>query len=232
MNYLVIGGSKGIGLEVTKKLIAEGHHVTVASRQEGDFPSEVNYVELDVLTDVSNIKNQIPAVLDGLVYCPGTINLKPFSRLSEDDFLIDYKVNVIGAVKIIQEVLPNLKASESSGIVLFSTVAARTGMSFHASVAASKAAVEGLAVSLAAEFAPFRIRVNAIAPSLTDTPLAAHLVSTQEKREASQKRHPLGRIGTASELAEAALFLLSDKSSWITGQVLGIDGGMSSIRSF
>ncbi len=232
MNYLIIGGSSGIGLQLVNKLIHQGHTVYAASRQKKDLPTEANFIELDILGDVSVLKTQLPNELHGLAYCPGTINLKPFGRLSEDDFLNDYKTNVIGAVKVIQQVINNLKTVNTSSIVLFSTVAAKTGMGFHASIAAAKSAVEGLAVSLAAEFATNKIRVNVIAPSLTHTPLAANLLSSPERIEASDKRHPIGRIGTASEVADAAEFLLSDKSSWITGQVLGIDGGMASLRTF
>ncbi|TAH03065.1 MAG: SDR family oxidoreductase [Sphingobacteriales bacterium] len=232
MNYLIVGGSSGIGLQLVNNLINQGHIVYVASRQKRDFPAQVNFIELDILGDVSVLKTQLPNELHGLAYCPGTINLKPFGRLTEDDFLNDYKTNVLGAVKVIQQVINKLKAVNTSSIVLFSTVAAKTGMGFHASVAASKSALEGLAVSLAAEFAASKIRVNVIAPSLTNTPLAANLLSSPERIEASDKRHPLGRIGTAKEVADAAEFLLSDKSTWITGQVLGIDGGMSSLRTF
>lgn len=232
MNYLVIGGSSGIGLALVKKLVVEGHNVWSASRQKGELIDGVNYIEFDVLGEVDKLKYELPDVLDGLAYCPGTINLKPFIRLSETDFLNDFKVNVLGAVKTIQVSINALKKSQSASVLLFSTVAVQTGMSFHASIAASKGAIEGLTKSLAAEFAQNKIRVNAIAPSLTDTPLAQALVSTPEKREASDKRHPLGRIGTSKELSEAAYFLLSDNSSWITGQILGIDGGLSAIKSF
>ncbi|MFC5284317.1 SDR family NAD(P)-dependent oxidoreductase [Pedobacter alpinus] len=232
MNYLVVGGSSGIGLDLVKKLVAEGHQVWSASRQRGEIPEQVNYIELDVLNDFDKLKYDLPDVLDGLAYCPGTINLKPFMRLTESDFITDFNVNVLGAVKAIQASFNALKKSESASILLFSTVAVQTGMSFHASIAASKGALEGLTKSLAAEFATSKIRVNAIAPSLTDTPLAHALISTPEKKEASGKRHPLGRIGTSKELSEAAFFLLSSNSSWITGQILGIDGGMSAIKSF
>jgi 3-oxoacyl-[acyl-carrier protein] reductase len=232
MNYLVVGGSSGIGLALVKKLISEGHQVFSASRHKGDLPDEATFIELDVLGDIAFLKDQLPDTLDGLAYCPGTINLKPFGRLTEEDFLNDYKVNVLGAVKVIQLLINKMKSAGNASIVLFSTVAAQTGMGFHASIASSKGAVEGLTVSLAAEFALSKVRVNAIAPSLTETPLAQNLISTPERKEASNKRHPLGRIGTAEELAEAAFFLISPQSSWMTGQILNIDGGMSSIRNF
>jgi 3-oxoacyl-[acyl-carrier protein] reductase len=231
MNYLVIGGSSGIGLELVKKLLNQGHDVYAASRHKGDLPMEAKFVELDVLENIEILKSALPEKIDGLAYCPGTINLKPFARLKEEDFLNDYKVNVLGAVKVIQSVFNNLKNAGNSSIVLFSTVAVQQGMGFHASIAAAKGAIEGLTKSLAAEFASIKIRVNAIAPSLTATPLASQLISTPERKEASDKRHPLGRIGTAEELADAAYFLISPQSSWITGQILGIDGGMSSIRT-
>ena len=174
----------------------------------------------------------LPETLQGLVYCPGTIVLKPFQRLTADDFKEDFNINLLGAVKVIQGCIKQLRKSPSgASIVLFSTVAVKTGMPFHASVASAKAAVEGLTRSLAAEFAP-RIRVNAIAPSLTDTPLAQNLLSSEEKRKASADRHPLKRIGTPQEIARAAAHLLSDAGAWITGQVMPIDGGMSSLRTF
>lgn len=232
MNYLVVGGSSGIGLELVKSLLNDGHTVYSASRQMRELPAEAKFIELDILGDVSILKTEVPEELHGIAYCPGTINLKPFGRLTEDDFLNDYKINVLGAIKVLQQVIPKLKNVPTSSIVLFSTVAANTGMGFHASVSASKSALQGLAVSLAAEFAASKIRVNVIAPSLTDTPLASALLSNPERKEASDKRHPLGRIGSPTEIADAAAFLLSDKSAWITGQVLGIDGGMSTLRTF
>lgn len=231
-NYLIIGGTSGIGHAICKQLIELEANVFSVSRSETSDIDGVIHIQADVLGDLSAISNQLPSKLDGLVYAPGSINLKPFNRLSTSDFLKDFEINVLGAVKIIQLTINALKSAGSSSIVLFSTVAAATGMSFHASVAASKSAIQGLAISLAAEYSQSKIRVNVIAPSLTDTPLAAALLSTDEKRIASDKRHPLGRIGNADEIADAAVYLLSDQSSWMTGQVLRLDGGMSVIRSF
>jgi len=174
----------------------------------------------------------LPDGLHGVVYCPGTIRLKPIQRLTREDFLEDLQINFLGAVHVIQACLPNLKKSPTgASILLFSTVAVTTGMPFHASIAGAKGAVEGLTRSLAAELAP-RIRVNAIAPSLTDTPLAAGLLSSEEKRQAAAERHPMKRIGSAQDIARLALFLLSDDAGWITGQVFHADGGMSALRTF
>jgi 3-oxoacyl-[acyl-carrier protein] reductase len=171
-----------------------------------------------VLTD-------LPEVIHGVVYCPGSINLRPFNRLTAQDFLNDFQQNVLGAIAVIQYLLPRLKKADGASIVLFSTVAVKIGMPFHASIAAAKGAVEGLAKSLAAELATSKIRVNVIAPSLTDTPLASALLSSDEKREAAAKRHPLNSIGSADEIGQLVAFLIQDNSRWITGQVIGVDGG-------
>jgi NAD(P)-dependent dehydrogenase (short-subunit alcohol dehydrogenase family) len=164
------------------------------------------------------------------VYCPGSINLKPFHRFSIDEFKNDFEINLLGAVKTIQAALPALKKANGSSVVLFSTVASQLGMPFHASVASAKSAVEGLAKSLAAEYATNGIRVNVVAPSLTDTPLAEKLLSSPEKREASDKRHPLGRVGNPEDIAATVAFLLSEKTAWVTGQILHVDGGMGALK--
>ncbi|CAD5257910.1 MULTISPECIES: SDR family NAD(P)-dependent oxidoreductase [unclassified Imperialibacter] len=228
-SYLVVGGSKGIGLEVVKKLLEMGHSVHSISRSQSPL-SHANLVhhQLDVtIGDWSGVS--LPQVLDGFVYCPGTINLKPFHRLTEADFNLDFIVNLIGAVKALQKAYLSLKTADKSSVVLFSTVAVSQGMGFHASVGAAKGAVEGLAKSLAAEWVSQGIRVNTIAPSLVDTPLAAGLLSSEDKRTAAEKRNPMGHVGTAQELAETVIHLLTS-ASWITGQVMHLDGGMSSIR--
>jgi 3-oxoacyl-[acyl-carrier protein] reductase len=229
-NYLVIGGSKGIGLAVVKALSIENRVLTGSRSSENllGLPN-VNYFAYDAIAD-AKADFQLPDELHGLVYCAGSINLKPFHRLTEEDFINDLKINLLGAVKVIQYALPALKKSGNASIVLFSTVAVQTGMGFHASVAAAKGAVEGLTRSLAAEFAP-TIRVNCIAPSLTNTPLAEKLLNTPEKIEASNKRHPLSKIGQPNDIAASVAFLLSDNSSWITGQILHIDGGLGSLRT-
>lgn len=227
-NVLVVGGTSGIGNALVHQLLVAGAHVWVAARNHKNLPPEVDFIELDV-HNLDGQLEQIPDQLHGLVYCPGSINLKPFNRLTESDFRADFEINVMGAIKVIQACFKKIKNSGNGSIVLFSTVAVQTGMAFHASVAASKGALEGLTKSLAAEMAP-KVRVNCIAPSLTDTPLATALLSTTEKKEASDKRHPLGRIGQAEDLAASARFLLSDDALWVTGQILHVDGGMGSLK--
>lgn len=231
-NIFIIGGTSGIGLAIASQLQAEGAHVTVASRKSSEAIEELGiaHLELDVLQFDPAFTQDLPNELHGLVYCPGSIRLRPFERMSTEDFRQEYELNVLGAIQSIKAVLPLLKKPAGASIVLFSTVAARLGMPFHASIASSKAALEGLAVSLAAEFASAGIRVNAIAPSLTVTPLAQSLLSTPEKLEAAGKRHPLGRVGQPEDIAKAAAYLLSNDASWVTGQVLHLDGGMSTLR--
>ena len=163
------------------------------------------------------------------MYCPGAISLRPFNRIASEDFLKDYNLQVVGAVKVIQAALLKLKESKNGSIVLFSTVAVQLGLNFHSLVASSKGAIEGLTKALAAELAP-TIRVNCIAPSLTNTPLAASLLNSDQKIDANAQRHPLKRVGTPLDIANAVEFLLTDKSSWVTGQILSIDGGMSTIK--
>ena len=173
---------------------------------------------------------QIDDPIQGIVYLPGSIALKPFKSLKTEHFISDFQINVIGAVNVLKAYESNLKAYDGvSSVVLFSTVAVQKGMAFHASIASAKGAIEGLTRSLAAEWSP-QVRVNCIAPSIVDTPLASRLLRTDKQREASAARHPLQRIGTAYEMAHTIDFLLSDKSSWMTGQVISVDGGMSAIQ--
>ena len=228
-NFVIVGASSGIGQALAEILINAGHQVFGYSRQKPANDS-VMFTIWDALgTDPLPVAH-LPETIRGVVYCPGSINLKPFNRLTAKDFQHDFQLNVIGAVNVIQAVLPKLKTANGASIVLFSTVAVQTGMGFHASVAASKGAIEGLTRSLASELAPSKIRVNAIAPSLTDTPLAKNLLNSPEKIEANNKRHPIGRIGTDVEVAKMAQFLLEETGSWITGQVIGMNGGMGNLK--
>jgi len=232
-SFVVVGGTSGIGLEITRRLAAKAFSVVVVSRSANsliDLPG-VTYVSLDITRDAIDGET-LPEKIQGMVYCPGSIRLRPFHRLREADFLSDMRINFFGAVQAIQACLPGLKKADApASIVLFSTVAVGTGMPFHASIASAKGAVEGLTRSLAAEFAP-TIRVNAIAPSLTDTNLAQTLLSDDGKRRAAAERHPLKRFGNAGDIAAAATFLLEDESSWVTGQVIAVDGGMGALRTF
>lgn len=227
-NLLIIGASSGIGASIAQKAAEEGYRVISASRNQPSITG-VEHHAVDIKADDIDW-SFIPDRLDGLVYAPGTINLKPFHRFKLEDFQNDLDVNVLGAVKVLQASFKSLKAADQASVVLFSTVAAKLGMNFHASIATSKAAIEGLARTVAAEWSAHQIRVNVLAPSLTDTPLAGRILSSDEKKEASNKRHPIGRYGKADDLANSAMFLLSDQSSWMTGQTIGVDGGVGSLK--
>ena len=232
-SFIIVGASSGIGFELAQKLSGAGHQVIALSRTLGRLSelNDVRHFNFDVTQDDFPAE-AVPDKLNGLVYCPGSIRLRPFARLSPEEFVEDYQINLLGAVLTIKGCLGSLKkANIPSAILLFSTVAVGTGMPFHASIASAKGAVEGLTRSLAAELAP-RVRVNAIAPSLTDTTLASALLADENKRKAAADRHPLKRIGTPLELANLAEFLITDASSWITGQIHFIDGGMSAVRTF
>ena len=228
-NYIIIGGSSGIGLQLVRLLEKQGANViaTYNNNLIEDRPN-VKYLQFEVKTDVFNI-DDFPEAIHGLAYCPGSINLKPFHRFKEEEFLEDFKLQVLGASKVIKFLLPKMKKSGNASILLFSTIAVQSGFSFHSQVSMSKGAIEGLTRSLAAELAP-KIRVNAIAPSLTDTPLALNLLNTPEKVQFQSEKNPLKKIGAAKDIAEAAVFLLTQKSSWVTGQIIHVDGGHSIIK--
>jgi len=227
--FLVVGGSSGIGLQVTNQLADAGHTVHATYNTHAvEGVGNIHYHNLNVLDENINL-DFLPASIEGIVYCPGAISLRPFNRIPADDFIKDYTLQVVGAVKIIQAALPKLKESKNGSIVLFSTVAVQLGLNFHSLVASSKGAIEGLTKALSAELAP-TIRVNCIAPSLTNTPLAASLLNSDQKMDTNAQRHPLKRVGTPLDIANAVEFLLTDKSSWVTGQILSIDGGMSTIK--
>lgn len=225
----IIGGTSGIGASAVQQFHTQGHEVFAACRHPEILIAQgIQAQHFDALSPTPLIW---PEKLDGFIYCPGTISLKPFHRIGADDFARDLQVNLLGAVHTLQSALPALKAAGNASVVLFSTVAVAQGMPFHASIAAAKGAVEGLARSLAAEWAP-AIRVNVIAPSLTDTPLAQSLLSDDTKRAAAAKRHPMQQVGHATDIVTLANFLLSDESRFMTGQVLRPDGGLSSVRLF
>lgn len=225
-NILLIGGSSGIGLSLVNQ-ISQDYNVYVACRSSNSLPDNVNYINYDVLNDELD-SSLFPETIDSFIYLPGSINLRPFKSLSIESFKEDLEINFIGLIKSLKSVLKNLTASNSASIVLFSTVAVQRGMPFHSSVSSSKGAIEGLAKSLAAELSP-KIRVNVIAPSLVNTPLANRFLNNDIKIEKSANRHPLKRIGSASDIANLIDYLISDKSSWITGQIIAVDGGLSTI---
>lgn len=226
-NIVIIGGSYGIGKEIATQL-AETNNVILLSRSANDLPENTTHHTFDVTNDdITAIA--LPETIDGFVYCPGTINLKPFKRLKQTDFQEDFEINFLGLVKTVQALLPQLSKSEQASLLFFSTVAVRVGMPFHTSVAASKGAIEGFAKALAAEYAP-KMRVNVIAPSLTDTPLAGRLLANEDKKEKMGNLNPLKRVGEAQDIAAYASFLLGEKSSWVTGQIIGVDGGMSTLN--
>ncbi len=227
-NYVIIGASSGIGAAVASQLSVENNVFGSYNTHAIENTSNCTYFPLNVL-DESYDLTHLPEIIDGIVYCPGSINLKPFARIKPQDFMDDYNLQVVGAIKILQALLPKLKASNNASVVFFSTVAVQTGLNFHSQVAASKGAIEGLTKALAAELAP-TVRVNCIAPSLTNTPLAGNLLNTPEKIEANAQRHPLKKIGEANDIANMVTFLLGDKAAWITGQILHVDGGMGSIK--
>jgi 3-oxoacyl-[acyl-carrier protein] reductase len=228
--YVIIGGSSTIAQLLIKSLENQDVNLLVYSRSENIFPDQknVNWQILNIIKDEFKAE-VIPASVDALIYFPGTIILKPFQTLKPEDFQNDFEINFFGAVKAVKAFYRPLRKSGNGSIVMFSTVAAKVGMPYHASIAGAKAAVEGLTRSLAAEFAP-HIRVNCIAPSLTDTQMASKLLSNEERRSSIAQRNPMKRIGNPEELATLVEFLAGEKSSWITGQVISIDGGMSTLN--
>ncbi|MFT5751529.1 MAG: 3-oxoacyl-[acyl-carrier protein] reductase [Flavobacteriales bacterium] len=225
-NTLLIEGSHGFAL--ASKLNTT-HNVYVASRTNERLGNlYVDHIPYDAATDTLDI-SQLPDHLDGFVYCPGSINLKPFNALSTDSFKEVIESNFLSLVKTLQQVMHHLKKLEQANLIFISTVAVKVGMPYHTSVAAAKAAIEGFAKALVAEYAP-QLRVNVIAPSLTDTSLAKRLLSNDKKKELMDARHLMKRAGQPEDIANIPSFLLKYKSSWITGQVLGVYGGMSTLN--
>ncbi|MBD0822422.1 SDR family NAD(P)-dependent oxidoreductase [Aestuariibaculum marinum] len=222
---IIIGGSKGIGNAILEQLL-ETHKIINLSRTAPDqVHPNLHHITYNVLND------ELPEIqtADALIYCPGSINLKPITRLSLDEFRQDFEINVLGAIKVIQHYLPVLKQSKQPSILLFSTVATKLGMPFHTSVATSKSGIEGLVKSLGAELAP-NIRINAIAPSVTDTELASKLLRNDKMVETITERHPLKKILKPEEVAEMAVFLISDKSASMSGQIFPMDSGIVTFK--
>lgn len=235
---LIYGGAGGIGSATGKLLRQKGYDLHLVGRTEVAIAAaaaelEAGYTVGDVTdpTLFKQVTQAAPKELAGLIYAVGTINLRSIRRLNRDDFLHDFKVNAMGAAEAVQAALPALKKSRTAASVLFySSVAARQGFNFHASVSMAKGAVEGLTLALAAELAP-HIRVNAIAPSLTQTALASGILSNEKVVATLGEQHPLKRLGTPEDIATLSTFLISPESGWITGQIFGVDGGRSSLRS-
>ena len=229
-NILIVGGSSGIGLSLVKQLQSD-HNLIVANRSNEALNGlSVEFIPYDAENGELEVA-KLPETLNGLVYCPGTINLRPFKGLRPEVFTRDFSINVMGAIKTLQAVLGRLQNSEvPTSVVFFSTVAVQTGMPFHSSVATAKGALEGLSRSLAAELAP-KIRFNVLAPSLVDTPLAEKFLNNDTKKSNAEARHPMQRIGSSDEIARMVAFLLGDQSSWMTAQTITIDGGIGSIKS-
>lgn len=226
--YLIAGGSSGIGRALSQQLLDAGHKVIVLSRQRHSLPDAIEHYSLD-FSETNLVLPDLSSTLHGIVYMPGSILLKPFRSLSRLDFEADYRLNVLGAIETIKKYQPLLAKDCSTSILLMSTVAVQTGMPYHSLVASSKGAIEGLTRALAAELSP-NIRVNAIAPSLSDTPLAEKLLNTEEKKQAGKERHPLKLIGDPNDIAACMALILSDAGKFITGQIIAIDGGMGSLR--
>lgn len=225
-NIVLIGGSYGIGHSIAQKL-KDTHNVHIASRSNDNIPDGVtHHVFNAVIDDIALL--DLPETIDGLVYCPGSINLRPFKALKQEAFIKDMEINYFSLVRVVQSLLPRFSNTQSS-LLFFSTVAVKVGMPFHTSIAAAKGAIEGFAKALAAEYAP-KLRVNVIAPSLTDTPLAKRFLGTEEKKEKMGARNPLKRVGNTDDIANMSCFLLSDAASWMTGQIIGVDGGMSTLH--
>ncbi|WOI23816.1 SDR family NAD(P)-dependent oxidoreductase [Nonlabens ulvanivorans] len=226
-NILLIGGSHGIGNAIVQHMHGD-NNLFVASRENENLPDGVTHISFDALTDELDT-SALPESLDGFVYCPGSINLKPFKMLKQQHFEDDMNINFFSMLKVTRAVLPLLTKEGTSSMVYFSTVAVGTGMPFHTSVAAAKGAIEGFAKALAAEYAP-TIRVNVIAPSLVDTPLAGRLLNNDAKKEKMGEMHPLKRVGTPDDIASVAAFLLEQNAGWITGQIIGVDGGKGTLN--
>lgn len=224
--FIIAGASSATAKKLKDLLQSQGHHVIgISTKAEVEgydaIYNQENYHSIDY--------PEVDKPVHGLIYFPGTISLKPFGRITKEEFLNDFNINALGAAAFVQAYLKNIKAAGTASVVFVSSVAAACGMPFHSSIAMSKSAVEGLTHALAAELAP-SVRVNGVAPSLTDTPLAEKFLNTPEKSEAAQKRNPLKKVGSIEDIANLIDFLLSEKSGWITGQIISVDGGMKNLK--
>jgi 3-oxoacyl-[acyl-carrier protein] reductase len=222
---LIIGGSKGIGNAIVNAILPENEVINLSRTRPEITNPKFKHHPFDILN------SEFPEIdsLDCLIYCPGSINLKPISRLSLQDFRSDFEINVLGAIRAIQHYLPALKKGKNPSILMFSTVATKLGMPFHSSVAVAKSGVEGLVKSLGAELAP-TIRVNAIAPTITQTELASKLLRNEQMEENMKERHPLKKILSPNEVASMAAFLISDNALSFSGQVFEMDCGIVSFK--
>lgn len=231
-NILIVGASNGIGKKIAEILAQQSDNFLYLTYYQTPITfhsTNIKFFYYDATSEENNLLENIHTnALHGLVYCPCSIILKPFNRITAKEFLDDYHLQVLGCVKTLQKVFP-LLTKEQSSVVLFSSVAASIGMPFHSVVSTHKAAIVGMAKALAAELAP-KVRVNVIAPSLVNTSLAQSIINTESKIKNLSEKHPLKRIGTVEDIAELACFLLSEKSSWITGEVIHCDGGMANIK--
>lgn len=234
--YLIYGANGGIGESIARTLAGDGHRLHLVGRNRAAITALAS--DLDARATIADVTDPEAATrvatdagddIDGLVYAVGTINLKPFSRLEDTDYETDFAINALGAARAIKASLDALKTGQGGSVLLFSTVAVGQGFTAHASVAMAKGAVEGLTRALAAELAP-KVRVNTLAPSLTDTPLAAAMTGSEPMARAIAGMHAVPRLGQPSDFSALARLLLTDDGGWITGQVIGVDGGRSTLR--
>lgn len=234
---VIFGANGGIGSATAHRLRAKNYQLHLVGRKAEPLEKmaselSASYTLGDVLDEdlFERVSADVDDEIQGLVYAVGTLNLKRLNRLTANDFLQDFQINAVGAAMAVQQLLPALKKySGLSSVVLFSSVAAEQGFASHASIGMAKGAVRGLTLALAAELAP-KVRVNAISPSLTNTPLAASLLSNEKMNEAIAKSHALERLGTSEDMAALCEFLISEETGWITGQLIGVDGGRSTLR--
>lgn len=235
-HFFIYGGTGGIGAALARRLAGEGHRLHLVGRDADRLVAMA--AETGATWTAGDVRDpalferateEAGTTIDGLAYLVGTINLKPLGRIGAEEALDDFRVNALGAMLAVKAALPALKRSDAASILLVSSIAARQGFAAHVSIGMAKAAVEGLTLSLAAELAP-RIRVNCIAPSLVRTPLAAPLTQSESMAAAIAQLHPLPRLGESEDVAGLAAFLLSPAAGWMTGQVVGVDGGRSTLR--